>query len=449
MLKVKGASRNATKHFTANKQGPEEDSLWIGIGTGKLGLKGKPVSAADLARLLDARHPDSGVLLLPYNRAKRKQAWEFVFTAPKGISLAWGLQLNPARRAEILCCHDKAVADAVAFAEKHVAGARVSIGGKVAVVPASLTVATFRHTTNRNNEPHPHTHALVMNLALTEDGQWRSLAERRLYKIQAAVRAVYEASLRRYMAEAGYRFHDADPQNPALTGVAAKVAKSFSTRTTEIEHFMAGLQRDDSKVRDAAFLATRLEKEAHTIEELQAIWFARCEELGLDPTEIVARITEAYLSRGAYDVSDPKRQNRLLEEMLSGGGITEHRATFTRFELMKEFAVRCIDGATPAQIEELTDRFLNCDEVVPIHVLGNDGKAVESKDAVGHGTIVEGPASGGPMIQRYTLKSILALERSILDAAGLSPATTRSCQVARARVDKSLAEEAAAAIPPS
>ncbi len=44
MLKVIGASRNAVSYLTANKEGPEQASLWLGPDADKLGVGGMPVT---------------------------------------------------------------------------------------------------------------------------------------------------------------------------------------------------------------------------------------------------------------------------------------------------------------------------------------------------------------------------------------------------------------------
>ncbi|MFW1916301.1 relaxase domain-containing protein, partial [Acinetobacter sp. ULE_I064] len=45
-----------------------------------------------------------------------------------------------------------------------------------------LAIATFRHDTNRNNEPHLHTHSVVINFTKRSDGEYRALHNERIIK---------------------------------------------------------------------------------------------------------------------------------------------------------------------------------------------------------------------------------------------------------------------------
>ncbi|MDA8210052.1 MAG: relaxase domain-containing protein, partial [Actinomycetota bacterium] len=329
MLKVKNAAKSAPHYFAENKEGPEQATMWLGIGAHKLGLAGQEVMGKDLVALLGGRDPITLEILPKYIRKDRRPAWEFVYTAPKEISDLWGMQKDPAERAKILTRHDKAVADAVAFYEKYSGVARVRVDGEDRAAGAGLVAATFRHTLNRNNEPHLHSHVLVMNLALLDDGHWGAVAEKYLFNIQSTSRAIYEASLRAGMAELGYRFKDDDGRGPELMGMPKELTRAFSTRTREIEEFLGNIKRNDNQARKLAFQATRKDKEAHTIEELQENWFGICEEHDVDPEELLAYTAAMGRRFGAYNPSDPEWMDYAINLMLSEFGITEKEATFT------------------------------------------------------------------------------------------------------------------------
>ena len=54
-------------------------------------------------------------------------------------------------------------------------------GGTKQVRGQGLIAAAFRHRTSRNGDPHLHTHVLVPNMVLAEDGKWATLDARWLY----------------------------------------------------------------------------------------------------------------------------------------------------------------------------------------------------------------------------------------------------------------------------
>lgn len=59
-----------------------------------------------------------------------------------------------------------------------------------------LVAAAFRHRTSRNGDPHLHTHVLVPNMVLGEDGTWATLDARWLYTSAKTIGYLYEAQLR-------------------------------------------------------------------------------------------------------------------------------------------------------------------------------------------------------------------------------------------------------------
>ena len=450
MHKVKNAAKSATNYFTEGKEGPEQATMWLGIGAGKLGLAGQEVTGKALVALLGGRDPNTGKILPKYVRKDRRPALELVYSATKDVDQLWGLQKDPAERAKILAGHDKAVADAVAFAEKYSGASRIRVEGKDTAADAGLVAASFRHTINRNNEPHIHSHVLVMNLALLDDGHWGSVEFSYLYKIQAASRAIYEASLRANMAELGYRFEDDEHKGPELMGMPRELTRAFSTRTREIEEFLGNIKRNDNQARKLAFQATRKDKEAHTIEELQENWFAICEEHDVDPDELLADAADMGRRFGAYNPSDPEWMGYAIDLMLSEYGITENDATFTRTGVLRAFAETATDGATLEQLERLVDAFFQEEDVIAIHVLDADGQPTHARDEIRDGSIALGLAdTAGKIQQRYTLRSLLDIEESILDAAILAPSLARACQVDVAVVAAALKQADASALKPS
>ncbi|MDA8373245.1 MAG: relaxase domain-containing protein [Actinomycetota bacterium] len=451
MLKVNKAAKNVAGYLTyENQEGPEQASMWLGIGANKLGLTEQEVTGKDLIALLGGRDPSTGEILQKYLRGDRRPAWEFVYSAPKYADLLWALQTNPSNRADILVAHDRAVADAVAFVETHSGASRVRVAGEDRAEKAGLVAAAFRHTLNRNNEPHIHSHVLVMNLALLEDGHWGAVTSRNLYKIQSTARALYEASLRARLAELGYRFEDDERDGPVLMGMPKELTRAFSTRTKEIEEFLGNIKRNDDKARQAAFRATRKDKEAHTIDELQEIWFETCENQDVDPEELLADLADRGRRFGAYNPSDPEWMDYAIELMLSEFGITENQATFTEADVIRAFADTATDGATLKQLESLVDAFFQQEDVLAIHVLDSDGQPTHARDEIRNGSFAVGlAATAGKIQQRYTLRSLLDIEESILDAAILAPSMARACQVDAVVVAATLNQADASALKPS
>jgi conjugative relaxase-like TrwC/TraI family protein len=103
--------------------------------------------------------------------------FDATFSAPKSLSVWWAL--TGAHR--LLEAHDVAVRAALAHLERFGSTTRVRINN-VMLHPdtGGLTMATFRQTTSRAEDPQIHTHAVVSTKVQTADGRWFALDARYL-----------------------------------------------------------------------------------------------------------------------------------------------------------------------------------------------------------------------------------------------------------------------------
>jgi hypothetical protein len=119
---------------------------------------------------------------------------------PKSVSLQALIGGDPS----VVRAHDLAVERAIAVAEER-AQARMKVHGKSQVEETrNLLVAKFRHETSRERDPQLHTHALVLNLTMRSDGEWRALRNDGIVKATRYLGAVYRAELAAELQRAGY-----------------------------------------------------------------------------------------------------------------------------------------------------------------------------------------------------------------------------------------------------
>src|SRR5947209_1499715 len=74
-----------------------EPGRWLGGGAAGLGLSGV-VSAEDLTAVGEGRHPAADAALVSAHRG-RVPAWDVTFSAPKSVSVLYGLADGEARQA--------------------------------------------------------------------------------------------------------------------------------------------------------------------------------------------------------------------------------------------------------------------------------------------------------------------------------------------------------------
>lgn len=205
--------------------------------------------------------------------------------------------------------HHAAVAELVAFMEREVASTRVGATGPDGAVAhvdvAGVVAAAFDHYNSRAGDPQLHTHVVVSNKVFTvQDGRWRTLAGRPMHQTVVAISEMYNAVLADQLTrtlgltwEARDRGRDRSP-SWEITGVPQELMNEFSTRTRHIEvekerliaEYVAQHGKQPTattvlKLRAQATLATRPEKEIHSLAELTTDWRGRTRRLlGQDAT---------------------------------------------------------------------------------------------------------------------------------------------------------------------
>ena len=161
-------------------------------------------------------------------------------------------------------------------------------GGVEQVRGEGLIAAAFRHRTSRNGDPHLHTHVLVPNMVLGEDGKWATLDARWIYTSAKTIGYLYEAQLRHNLTAAlGVEWGPVRNGIADIGGIPAEVLKAFSTRRAEIEERMAIRNQHSPKAAMIAALDTRRAKDSEPGPvELRARWAERAAEIGLRPDRL-------------------------------------------------------------------------------------------------------------------------------------------------------------------
>ena len=245
----------------------KEASAWAGRGAEELGLKG-PVDPDTFRAVLEGKVPDGSDARLG-RRGKdgeilHRPGRDLTLSAPKSVSLA-ALVGGDARVVDV---HDRAVARTLAWFEKNVAETRMKdpeTGRMVRTGGQKTVIATFRHDTSRNLDPALHTHAVIANMVQGEDGNWRSMANEKLYESKMLLSALYRSELAAGLARLGYGIEKTHADGRfEIAGVSREVVEAISTRRAEIEAGVAerggGNTADDQRLAQRAALMTRAAK---------------------------------------------------------------------------------------------------------------------------------------------------------------------------------------------
>ncbi len=190
------SSAGATADYYAaylTKAPGEVPGLWSGCQAIGLGLHG-PVDVDSLEALLSGRDPVSGSLLgrelldrvtVDGRVVKAVSGFDATFSAPKSLSTWWALTGDEG----LLEAHDVAVTAALQHLERFGSTTRIrSNGRRLHPDSQGLTMATFRQTTSRADDPQIHTHAVISAKVQTADGRWLAFDARYLKRHQRADR---------------------------------------------------------------------------------------------------------------------------------------------------------------------------------------------------------------------------------------------------------------------
>jgi len=140
----------------------ESPGFWLGEGSRRLGLEGS-VNPDDLRQVLAGVSPGGEVLTAGrVDEAKRVAGFDLTWSAPKSVSLLFGLS-DPAVAAVVRGVHEDSVDQALGYLERHSLSLRRGAGGQSSVSAEGLVAAAFTHRTSRAGDPQLHTHVLVAN----------------------------------------------------------------------------------------------------------------------------------------------------------------------------------------------------------------------------------------------------------------------------------------------
>jgi len=235
----------------------EPAGQWIGGGCLDIGLHGE-VFPEELQPLMLGYHPATGQPLVQNAGApNRVPGWDFTFSAPKSVSVAWS-QADEELRYQIEDAHNQSVVAAIELAEHHLSYSRIGKAG-AGHVPVKLIVAAFGHGTSRNEDAQLHTHCLVLNVTVDRLGATRALYSRPFFVNRNVLGAYYRAELAHRLSEMGFqvRKHGTSFE---IVGVPQDLLIACSTRRVEILAYLNEQGRSGAVAAAVATLKTRQTK---------------------------------------------------------------------------------------------------------------------------------------------------------------------------------------------
>jgi conjugative relaxase-like TrwC/TraI family protein len=348
----------------------EAPGNWMGSGAADLGLSGE-VTPEALRAILAGTSPASGDQLGHFRRSGNRVAgFDLTFSAPKSVSLLYALG-SPEQAAPARAAHDQAVAEGLAYLERHAVVARRGTDGLRQITTSGLVAAGFVHRTSRNGDPQLHTHVLAANVVHGADDRWSAPDARGLYFHARTAGFVYQASLRASLVESlGVSFGPVRNGAADLAGMDATVLRRFSTRRVEIENYLSEFGGSSKRSAELAALATRAPKTARTdpapdAAELRAQWRQLATEHGIDLDHLFPAFGPPR--KVALGTAETRELAALL---LGPAGLTAQDSSFERRDVVRAVAERALDGAHFDAIEAAVDVTMSLPEAVSLERMG-------------------------------------------------------------------------------
>ena len=345
-----GANHAIEDYYT---QEGRASGRWLGSGAQALGLAGEVESRA-FDHLAAGFHPRSGEALVQRAGEQHRSGWDLTFSAPKSVSIVWGLA-EPAQREAIERVHGHAVERALALAERE--GLFITRRGQdgIARETAKPVIAAYVHGTSREADPQLHTHAFVMNVAARHDGSHGTLETKPLYAWKMALGAAYRAELAHELRQLGYAV-EADSKNSfRLTDMSRDAERHFSNRRVQIEAQMAERGTSGARAAEVAALETRKAKAAVTAASLREQWREDARAYGVTVESLAGLARQATAEHRA--VAAPSVIEHLHHQ----------QSTFTRADIARAAAEHVqIAGGGLGRTEALTREVLQDAETVAL-----------------------------------------------------------------------------------
>ena len=433
----------------------EARGWYLGAGSDALDLSGV-VEQGDLKHLFRGTHPHHAerwhqrqehdrkprTITLPDGRViegpapQPTAAFDLTFSAPKSVSVLWGLSAGPVQH-DVRAAHEAAVRAAFDYLERTACITRRGRGGARQLRGEGFVAAAFQHRVSRAGDPQLHTHVLVAN-ATKAEGRYTALHGALLYREAKTAGFLYHAALRAELTQrVGVEWHrDPASPHPEIVGIDRALRDAFSKRAAEIAQQLELTGHSSARAANAAAIDTRAAKQyLDGTTNLHDRWIG--EATTIDAPDVLHAI-------GRIDARTPILTDtraivrRVAAEAFAPTGLTEKRTTFHRRDIIQLACEQAPGGASVAQVERLADAILDHAEREIVQLRSDAAPTPEGSPKRADGT----PLTDGRADTPYTTRELLNAELSIIDSAH-QRATERTAVVKQRDVERLVDERPA------
>ncbi|WP_331757386.1 MobF family relaxase [Streptomyces anulatus] len=307
----------------------------------------------------------------------RVRGWDLMLDMPKSDSALAGL-LPDVDGQEYRDLVHRAKTETLREVERWVGYAVGSEDGRpVRIATGGLLAWSVEHQSARPmgdgqpGDPHLHLHVTIANMALCEDGEWRSIGNsgQDLHRHAAAADAFFKARIRALTYERYGVWREQVERTGAweVEGIPESVRELYSRRHGRIVE-MAG-DESGRQERDRAAAESLRAKHAADAAGMRASWRQRAEEAGVDVDAMVAAAAPGPPDPGAGPVLDgpggpriPPPSDLAAVVFHPETGLTASNKTFSRAQLLAAVGNALpygLDADDVGRLDQLVDEVLD------------------------------------------------------------------------------------------
>src|SRR4051812_962586 len=290
---------------------------------------------------------------------------DLCLSAPKSVSVLFGLSDDPDTSRAVRRAHETAVAAALEYIEgtcgRGLRGHHSGHGDRY-VATDGLIGAAFEHRTSRAGDPQLHTHVVVANLLHGVDGKWGALDTREVFAQARTGGFIYQAVLRGELTRTlGVEWTAVRKGQAEIDGVPRPLLRLFSKRRRAIEEELDRTGGDGAAAAQRATLVTRPAKPEAAPMSLRDRWRAEARAAGVEPSD---------LAEGLHRVGTPPGADTdaVIAALVGADGLTHKRSTFDRRDVLQGVCEQIPAGApvTLADLRAMATSVVRDESVVPL-----------------------------------------------------------------------------------
>jgi len=322
----------------------EPDGQWFfGQAVSDFGLDAnQPPTLEQMSRLLAGFDANSGEPLLKgAGQENRVQAFDCCLSPPKSISALFAA-LSDSKKGDVLNAQEKAVQKALSFLEQVAGSCRTGHGGSERVEIGKMLMATFEHSTSRENDPQIHHHCILFNAIMDNSGKVRTLDASLIYQWGRTIGAIYHAELAANIKQLGYGIEaKGDRAVFELCGIPDDLMEHWSKRTKQVESALEemGADSSDHTVKKHASLSSRKKKGAINRTELFEQWLNEAKAFEFEPEKI----------KGLKSIEQKYNPDEILKEL------SESKSVLTIKDIYQVVALRSVGSVDADSISKRVD----------------------------------------------------------------------------------------------